>query len=48
MPLLLWTPSGLDMTHNPVWLETSATGIRGYFLREDETSTLYVYQAELK
>jgi Family of unknown function (DUF6454) len=48
VPLLLWTPSGLDMTHNPVWLETSATGIRGYFLPEDETSTLYVYQAELK
>jgi uncharacterized protein DUF6454 len=48
VPVLLWTPSGLDMTHNPVWLETTATGIRGYFLPEDETSTLYVYQAELK
>ena len=23
VPLLLWTPRGLDMTHNPVWLEAT-------------------------
>jgi len=48
VPLLLWTPSGLDMTHNPVWLESSATGIRGYFIPEDDASTLYVYQADVQ
>ena len=31
VPLLLWTRGGLDMTHNPVWIETTATGLRGCF-----------------
>lgn len=44
-PLLLWT-RGLDMTHNPVWLEATASGLRGYFVPEDDSSTLYVYQAK--
>jgi hypothetical protein len=36
------------MTHNPVWLESTRTGLRGYFMPEDDTSTLYVYEAEVK
>ena len=44
VPILLWTPSGLDMTHNPVWLEPIANGLRAYFMPEDDTSTLYVYE----
>jgi hypothetical protein len=47
VPLLLWTALGLDMTHNATWLEPSATGIRGYFLPEDDTSSLYIYEAEI-
>ncbi len=47
-PVLLWTSSGLDMTHNPVWLETSDAGIRGYFMPEDDKSVLYIYEAEVK
>ena len=43
-PLLLWTPTGLDMTHNPVWLEATPAGLRGYFMPEDDTSTIYVYE----
>jgi hypothetical protein len=43
-PVLLWTPSGLDMTHNAVWMESTATGLRAYFLPEDDHSTLYVYE----
>ncbi len=43
VPLLLWTAGGLDMTHNPVWIETTATGLRGYFMPEDDASTLYIY-----
>ena len=46
-PVLLWTPSGLDMTHNPIWLETTAAGLRAYFMPEDERSTLYIFDATL-
>jgi hypothetical protein len=46
VPLLLWTPSGMDMTHNPVWLEATASGLRGYFMPEDDKSTIYVYEVE--
>ncbi|MGO4389300.1 DUF6454 family protein [Microvirga sp. 2YAF29] len=47
-PVLLWADSGMDMTHNPVWMETSAAGIRGYFMPEDDKSTLYIFEAEVK
>ncbi len=47
-PVLLWTTSGLDMTHNPVWLEASDAGVRGYFMPEDDNSVLYTYEAEVK
>jgi len=43
VPVLLWTAGGLDMTHNPVWLQATPTGLRGYFMHEDDKSTLYVY-----
>jgi len=48
VPVLLWTSSGLDMTHNPAWIEPSARGLRGYFMPEDNTSTIYVYDVEVK
>jgi len=44
VPILLWTDDGLDMTHNPVWIEATAQGLRGYFMPEDERSTIYVYE----
>jgi Family of unknown function (DUF6454) len=47
-PVLLWTAAGMDMTHNPVWMEASDTGIRGYFMPEDDKSTLYIYETEVK
>ena len=43
VPVLLWTPAGLDMTHNPVWIEPHGTGLRGYFVPEDNASTMYIY-----
>lgn len=46
VPVLLWTKSGVDMTHNPVWLEPSGTGLRAYFMPEDDTSTLYIYEVQ--
>jgi hypothetical protein len=45
-PVLLWTPTGLDMTHNPVWIEATVTGLRAYFMPEDDASTLYIYETE--
>jgi len=44
VPLQLWTGGGLPMTQNPVWLEPSARGLRGYFMPEDDRSTLYVFE----
>jgi uncharacterized protein DUF6454 len=43
VPVLLWTAAGLDMTHNPAWIEPAAAGLRAYFMPEDDRSTLYVY-----
>jgi Family of unknown function (DUF6454) len=48
VPVLLWTAGGLDMTHNPVWLEPGATGVRGFFMPEDEKSTIYVYDVDAR
>jgi hypothetical protein len=43
VPVPLWTAGGVDMTHNPVWMEPSAAGLRAYFMPEDDSSTLYIY-----
>ena len=48
VPIQLWTPSGLPMTQNPVWIEPTAGGVRAYFMPEDGKSTLYVYEADVK
>jgi len=34
------------MTHNSVWIEASATGLRAYFMPEDNKSTIYVYDVD--
>jgi hypothetical protein len=43
VPVPLWTAKGMDMTHNPVWIEPGDAGLRAYFMPEDDQSTLYVY-----
>jgi hypothetical protein len=48
VPIPLWTPGGLDMTHNPVWIEAHAGGLRGYFMPEDDASTLYIFDVDTK
>jgi hypothetical protein len=56
VPVLLWTTGGMDMTHNPVWIEpidsagrgSVARGLRAYFMPEDDKSTLYVYDVETR
>src|SRR5215471_1051143 len=46
MPVQLWLPSGQVMTENPAWIETTATGLRAYFMPEDDRSTIYVYDVK--
>ena len=48
VPILLWTDKGLDMTHNPVWIEPRGAGLRAYFMPEDDDSTVYVYDVDAK
>jgi hypothetical protein len=48
VPVLLWTAGGLAMTHNPVWIEPSAAGLRAYFMPEDERSTIHVYDVDVR
>jgi hypothetical protein len=48
VPVLLWTADGMDMTHNPAWIEATASGLRGYFMPEDDKSTIYVYDVEVR
>ena len=36
------------MTQNPVCVEPTATGLRGYFMPDDNKSTLYVYDVDTK
>ncbi len=47
-PVELWSPSGLPMTQNPVWVEPTDNGLRAYFMPDDEKSTLFVYEAVTK
>jgi hypothetical protein len=44
VPVPLWTASGLDMTHNPSWFEATPAGLKAWFLPEDDTSILYLYE----
>ena len=47
VPVPLWTRGGLDMTHNPVWIESTATGLRAFFMPEDDSSAVFVYEVDL-
>ncbi|WP_210490837.1 DUF6454 family protein [Microvirga antarctica] len=48
VPIELWSPSGLPMTQNPFFVESTATGLRAYFMPDDDDSTLFVYDAAIK
>ena len=43
IPVQLWTDTGVVMTQNPFAVETVATGLRFYFVPEDDKSRLFVY-----
>lgn len=45
VPIAMRAPSGRSMTQNPFWMEPTATGLRAYFIPDDDASTLFVYDA---
>lgn len=45
VPIKLWSPvTGRAMTNNPTTFELTAAGVRGYFMPDDDTSILYIYE----
>ena len=48
VPVELWSPSGKPMTQNPFWVEATETGLRAYFIPDDDNSTLFVYETAVK
>lgn len=47
-PIALWTPAGRVMTQNPFFAEATATGVRAWFMPDDNHSTIYVYDTAKK
>jgi Family of unknown function (DUF6454) len=47
IPVPVWTDTGVVMTRNPFFVETHRNGLRFYFLPEDDTSHLFVYDVDL-
>lgn len=48
VPIRLWSPTGLPMTSNPFWVESTPKGIRAYFVPDDDkAATLFIYEAVL-
>ncbi len=45
VPIAMRALSGRSMTQNPFWVEPTATGLRAYFVPDDDASTLFVYDA---
>ena len=44
-PVPLWAPSGRPMTQNPVFVESTAAGVRAWFMPDDDQSTLFACDA---
>jgi hypothetical protein len=48
VPVELWSPSGKPMTQNPFWMEATESGLRAYFIPDDDNSTLFVYESAVR
>ena len=48
VPLLLWAPGGRPMTQNPSWFEPTSTGLRAYFIPDDDKGTLYRFEVNIR
>ena len=44
IPVTLQTESGVPMTQNPFYVRTIGEGLRFYFMPEDNTSKIYIYE----
>lgn len=48
LPINLWSSSGRVMTSNPFWVEETPTGLRSYFVPDDdEAATLFIYEVSI-
>jgi hypothetical protein len=48
VPIGLTTPTGVSVTRNPSFFEATDSGLRAYFVPEDDKATLYVYAIDLR
>jgi len=46
VPVEQRTGCGVPMTRNPFWIESTPRGLRAYFIPEDGTSTIHVYDVD--
>lgn len=44
VPVELWSPSGLPMTQNPFFIEPTDTGLKAWFMPDDNKSTLFSFE----
>lgn len=47
IPVPVWATTGMVMTRNPFFAGTHRDELRFYFLPEDDTSRLFVYDVDL-
>ncbi|MCZ2498938.1 hypothetical protein GN316_19435 [Xylophilus sp. Kf1] len=47
VPIKLYAASRRPMTTNATWFESIATGIRGYFVPDDDTASVHIYEVTL-
>jgi hypothetical protein len=48
LPINLWSPSGKVMTSNPFWVEETGTGLRAYFVPDDDDEAiLFIYDVKI-
>jgi hypothetical protein len=48
VPIELWSPSGRPMTQNPFWVEATDSGLKAYFMPDDDKSMMFIYEAGVK
>ncbi|HOY79480.1 MAG TPA: DUF6454 family protein [Hyphomonadaceae bacterium] len=46
-PIELWSPTGHSMLQNPAWFEPTPSGLRAWFMPDDDASTLFAYDVDL-
>jgi len=44
VPVKLWAPSRRPMTTNATWFESTADGIRAYFVPDDDVASVHIYE----